>query len=355
MLLFAGCNPKEPAAEKAASDAPGLESEAKPAFLAAAQPVSKTFQIPAELLPYERAGINAKIEAFVKKVNVDIGDRVKSGEILAILDAPEVFSRYSEALARLQEARARFSISRDRYARLQEAAKKEGAIAAGELVSAKNQMLADSAVQVSLLSNADAVKQLQEYLVLRAPFSGVITSRHADQGDLVGTASSKEPMLTLERTDMLRLRVPVPESFVAGVPVDKTISFKVDAIVNKSFQAALSRKSGRIDPDTRTEIWEYAFSNPTGELKPGMYAIAELHWKRATPSFIVPFTSVVTTLENRFVSRIRNGQVEWVDVRQGISLNDGMEVFGDLTGGDTILVRGSEEIKPGTPVAVRFE
>jgi RND family efflux transporter MFP subunit len=206
-----------------------------------------------------------------------------------------------------------------------------------------------------LTSSANAYKQLQDYLVLRAPFSGVITNRYVDQGDLVGATGTNGPLLVLERVDILRLRVPVPEEFVSGVPADQEIDFTADAALGKNFGARLSRKSGRIDPVTRTEIWEYEFINSADDLKPGMYAMADLRLNREEPSFIVPFTAVVTTLEKRFIVRVRNGRTEWVDVRQGISMGEGLEVFGDLSEGDTILVRGSEEIRPGTELKIKIE
>lgn len=354
LIFLAACSGKEPVVKVVNPGGANSSPDTKPAFLITKQSINKTLHIPAELLPYERTMVNAKMEAFVKKVNVDIGDRVQTGAILATLEAPEAASRYAEALARSQEAKAQFAISRDKYLRLKEAAKGKGVIAEGELILAKNQMLADSAQEISAQSNADTYKQLQDYLVLRAPFSGVITSRSVDPGDLVGTVAA-QPMFTLERVDRLRLRVPVPEPLVAGIPLNQTILFTTEAILNKSFQAVLSRKSGRIDPDTRTEIWEYEVVNKSGELKPGMYSLATLQLTRAEPSIVAPYTAVVTTLEKRFITRIKNGRAEWIDVRQGFSLNEGMEVFGDLFAGDTVLVRGSEEIKPGMLLLPRIE
>ncbi len=344
-----GCSARNPEPEATITD------ETRQAFTLKMQEVGKTLKIPAELLPYEKAEISARVQAFVQKINVDIGDRVKTGSILAILDAPESAARYAEAAAKVQETKARYLGSQDKYNRLNEASKSEGVIATGEWFTAKNQMLADSALLVSVMAMAQIYKQLQDYLIIRAPFSGIITKRSVDPGDLVGNGSGNNVLFILENTDRLRLKVPVPETYVNSVPSGRQLTFSSDAVINRTFEAELSRKSGSIDPTTRTEIWEYTFDNHAGSHKPGMYTVAQLTLNRAAASFVVPFTAVVTTLERKFVVRIQNGQAEWVDVRPGISLNEGIEIFGDLNEGDILLTRGSEEIKPESPVKVNVE
>lgn len=344
-LLFSCAENKQPI--KHAEDV-------KQAFVLKKQEVSKDLKIPAELLPYEEAEINARVEAFVQKVLVDIGDRVKTGQALAVLDAPEAVARYAEANAIYAEANARFMGSFDHFNRLNEAAKEQGVVAAGELIHAKNQMRSDSAAIESARSSARAYRQLQDYLVVRAPFNGIVTSRSVDVGDLVGGAGQKA-LFQVERPDKLRLRVHVPETYVNHIPNGDSLTFTSDAVVNKSFKATLSRKSGSISPETRSELWEYEYENRTGELKPGMYAMARLSLNRQNSSFVVPYPAVVTSLEKKFVVRVKNNQVEWVDVRQGISLDNGAEIFGNLNEGDTLLVRASDEIKPGTTLKILLQ
>lgn len=346
LLGLAACSEKK---EETGQQQP----DAKSAFVLAKQEVGKSLQIPSELLPYEKAEIHAKIEAFVQRVQVDIGDRVRAGQVLAVLSAPEASSRFSEASAQVQQYNARYQASLDRYQRLREASREPGVIAESELIGARNQMLADSAAIQSARSSTQAYGQLRDYLTIRAPFSGVITSRSVNQGDLVGTGT--QSMFTLETPAKLRLRVHVPEAYIGGISSAHTLTFTTDAMVGKSYEATLSRKSGSIDPTTRTELWEYEYVNKNGELKPGMYTLAELRVSRAAPSFVVPFPAVATSQEKRFVVRIRNGKSQWVDVRQGISLSAGVEVFGELTEGDTLLSRATDEIKPETTVNVTIQ
>src|SRR3546814_317916 len=162
-------------------------------------------------------------------------------------------------------------------------------------------------------------------------------------------------LFTLETSNKFRLRVHVPETYVNSVPSDQPLSFTTDAIVNETFEAKLTRKSGNINPDTRTELWEYEYENTSGKLKPGMYTTAQLQLNRPAASFVVPNTAVVTSLEKKFVVRMKGGKTEWVDVRQGVSLDEGMEIFGELAEGDTLLVRGSDESRTETALTIQIK
>lgn len=345
LLLLLSCSQEKPKEQKV--------EDVKIAFSLEKQIVDKNMQLPAELLPYEQAEINAKVEGYVQRLLVDIGDRVKKGELLLVLDAPEVTSQYAEANAKHQEAQANFSSSKDRYERIMSASKNQGVIAESELFATLNKMLADSAAMVSARATANAYGQLQAYLSIRAPFDGIVTKRLVNAGDFVGS-SGKSSMLTIERPDKLRLKVYVPESLVNSVPAGDSIQFTTESMSDRSYSAKLARKSGSIDRDTRTELWEYEFQNELGELKPGMYAMVTLQLSRAAPSFVIPFTAMATTLERKFVIRVQDGKAEWVDVREGISTEDGVEVFGNLKEGEILLSRASEELKPGTPLTTKL-
>jgi membrane fusion protein, multidrug efflux system len=325
----------------------------KNAFLLTRQEVSKMMSLPIEILPYERVELNAKVEGYVEKVLVDIGDRVHKGAVLVVLDAPELAARYAEASAKYYEAEAMFNASTDKYQRIRKASAQQGVIAEAELINSHNQMLADSASLISARSTAQAFQQLLAYLSIRAPFDGIVTERLIDPGDLVGS-SGRTNLLTVERPDILRLRVFIPESYVNSVPARNELTFTTDAVNGEVFRAVLTRKSGSIDRDTRTELWEYEFDNRNGILKSGMFAMAEIELKRPESSFVVPYPAVVTTLEKKFVIRINDGLAEWVDVRDGIDTGQGIEIFGKLYETDTILARGSEELQPGTSVKTKI-
>ena len=154
--------------------------------------------------------------------------------------------------------------------------------------------------------------------------------------------------MTLQSNNKLRLRVAVPELYVASGATSKTVDFRVDAYPNKLFQASLTRKSESIDPQTRTEFWEYIFDNSNHDLKTGSFAYVKVGLKRSENSFIVPPTAIVTNQERKFVIKIKEGKATWIDVRQGMSTDRGVEIFGDLSNMDTLIIRATDERKPGS-------
>lgn len=310
--------------------------------------VSKQLSFPAELIPIEKADIFSKVSGYVNTIKTDIGDKVKKGQVLATLEAPEMISNYAQANADVQSSRSKYLGSLDAYKRIVNASKVEGTIAAGELEKAKSQAMADSATLDAAKSKLAAYSELKNYLIIRAPFDGVITERNVDAGTLVG-ANNNKPLLVVENVETLRLRLPIPEAYTSSIPDSSFIHFTVDAQPGITYKALLSRKTGALNTSNRTETWEFLYKN-NKDLKAGMYANALITLKRNTPSFLVPSSAVVTNLEKHFVIRILNGKAEWVDVRNGISLNDNIEIFGNLHEGDQLVVRATDEIKQGSAV-----
>ena len=309
--------------------------------------VNKTIELPAELRPFEEVAIFARVQGYIRELKVDMGDRVTKGQTLAVIEAPELQTKYAEFQSSLQAAKAKYSSSLDVYQRLSKAAAANtpGIVAPVDLERSKNQYRADSAGYEAARQLAQSYKQVAGYLVLQAPFNGVVTARNADRGALVGT---NQAILTVQDNSKLRLRVSVPEMYVSSGAQAPAISFRVDAFPNKLFEARLYRKSESIDPATRTELWEYLYDNKNRDLKAGSFAYGKIGIERKEPSFIVPPTAIVTNQERKFVIQVKEGKVQWVDVRTGIATDRGMEVFGALHNGDTLVLRASDERKPGS-------
>lgn len=320
-------------------------SDSASVFILKKEDVEKKISLPGELIPLERSEIFAKVSGYIKNIQGDIGDVVQKGQVIAELDAPEVIANYAQANADMQSVKSKYISSLDAYKRIVQAAKAEGTVSQGEIERAKNQMVSDSASYEAFKAKLNAQAQLKEYLIIRAPFSGTITQRNFDLGTLVSISNAK-PLFVLENNRVLRLRLPVPEAYTSAVLVGATIKFTSDAFPGELFEAKLSRKSGALNIINRTETWEFLYDNKLGKLKSGMFANVAINFGRTAPAFVVPLTAVATTLEKRFVIRLKNQQAEWIDVRNGIALSDRVEIFGELTEGDTLLVRATDEIKP---------
>jgi membrane fusion protein (multidrug efflux system) len=344
VVILTACGNTQKPPEKENSSA---AQDTVPVFILKQDTVKKIIELPAELIPYESADLFAKVQGFVRAMKVDLGDRVKKGQTLAVIEAPEVNSRFAESEAALQSAKAKWASSRDNYDRLYRAsqAKTPGIVAPVDLERSRNLMLADSSTYIAASKQSQSYKEVSGYLYITAPFDGVITARKADPGALVGTNAM---LLTVQNNHTLRLRAAVPEIYTAAASPSKNIDFRVDAYPTQRFKAVLTRKSETIDPATRTELWEFQVDNSEHLLKAGSFAYVKIALERGTSSFIVPFTAIATTQEKKFIIRVNQGKAEWVDVRQGMTVDAGIEIFGNISAGDTLLRKATDERKPGS-------
>ena len=363
--------------------------------------LNRQLRLPGELQPFQDVAIYAKVPGFVESINVDRGSVVRSGQLLARLRAPELDARRGEAEARSRaaesqrveaaarvnsaraqrlEAEAKLAAEEATYQRLKSASATPGAVAGNDVEFALRSVEAararvqlwgenEKAAQAQLkaleeneraLGEAARTSQnIEAYLRITAPFDGVITERNVHPGSLAGAAGGQPaaPMLRLQQVSRLRLVVAVPESEVAGVAAGTKVNFTVLAAPGEQFTGVVRRISHALDAKTRTMPVELDVDNSSKRLAPGMFP--EVSWpaRRPRPSLFVPPTAVATTTERTFVVRVREGQVEWVDVKRGVAVNrqggDLVEVFGDLAPGDQIVARGTDELRPGLRVAVK--
>jgi len=346
LIIFAACNENK-STISTKKEEPKVDSAN--VFILNKDSAQRTLLIPGELLPNEAIQIRAKVPGYIQKINVDIGSTVKKGQMLALIDAPEIASRLQELNAKVNAANAHYQSSKDYYQRLSTASKADGVIAPSELERTKNQMMADEAEYNANLYAAASYKKIGNYLAIIAPYNGTITKKNIDPGSFVGNANDS-PLFELEDNSKLKLKVPIPEVYSGATLLDNSAELTTRSLPDQKFKATLYRKSGSIDQQTRSEIWEFIIPNKDKLLKPGSYADVKLHFLRPQSSFVVPSSAVVTTLERRFVIKVVNKSTKWVDVRPGFNMGDKQEVFGDLNIGDTLVQKANEELKPETKI-----
>ena len=331
-----------------------------------AKAVHREVRLPGEILPYLDVPIQAKVIGFVKKVNVDRGSLVKEGETVVTLEAPEMQAQIAEAESKVQaiqlqrtEAEAKLASVQSTYQSLRGAAETPGVVAGNDLIVAEKAVEAARATVNSYEGTLKAAqasvrsfKDLEQYLTITAPFSGVIIERDVHPGALVGPTSAT-PLLRLRQTSRLRLVVAVPEAIVGGIMNGAQVAFTVPAFPMETFHGVVARVAHSLDDKTRTMAVELDVNNPNLRLAPGMYP--EVRWPvhNSRPSLLVPPTSIVTTTEKTFVVRVKDGAVEWVPVMRGATVGNVVEVFGDLKPGETIARRGTDELRAGTRVQAR--
>jgi RND family efflux transporter MFP subunit len=329
-----------------------------------------TVRLPGELQAYEVVSIYPKVTAFVDSISVDRGSMVKSGQLMARLVAPELAAQRAEGQSKLQgaeaqrvEAEAKLASDEGTYQKLKAASGTPGVVAGNDLEVSQKTVESDRArvdaaresVQAAK-SSLKSVADIESYLQIRAPFDGVVTERNVHPGALVGSSggsTGQVPMVKVEKTNRLRLVVPVPEKYVSDLANGAKVEFSVPAFPNQTFTGNIARIAHSVDVKTRTMPVELEVNNTGGRLASGMFP--EVLWPvhRSAPTLFVPTSAVARTTEAVFVVRIRDGNAEWVNVHTGEMDGKLIEVFGDLREGDTIASRGTDELRAGTHVNAR--
>lgn len=369
--VVCGCTPRPQTPPSAAqAQAPASTAPAAPVTIELAtvtqKPLDVQLTLPGELRAYQSVDIHPRVAGFLKSISVDRGSRVRSGASIAVLEAPELIAQRTQAQsalqgaeAKLQAARSKAESDRSTFERLKAASATPGVIAGNDVNLAekaaegsRNEMLAaEQGVEAARQALA-ATRDLESYLRIAAPFDGVVTARNVHPGALVGP-SGGAPIVTIAQTRRLRLVVPLPEAYTGQVTPNADVQFTVAAYPGRTWLGKVARIADAIDPATRTMAVELDVDNGDGKLAPGTFCQVRWPVRRTDPSLFVPTGSVASTTGRTFVIRARDGKAEWVDVKTGLTAGTTIEVFGDLKPGDSIAARGTDEVRPGTPIKAK--
>ncbi|MDE3251906.1 MAG: efflux RND transporter periplasmic adaptor subunit [Bacteroidota bacterium] len=309
--------------------------------------VATELRIPGQLAAYQEVSIFPKVNGYVKTVLVDVGSKVSKGNRLMVLEAPELVEASLKARERYARALSDYSIDKEHYQRLKEAALTAGAISPLDLSSAKAKMEADSSLSNAEKANWEMQKTMLGYLNVTAPFTGVITERNVHPGALVSAVAKDKPMLELKQIDHLRLQVDIPESMANTLKDKDTVSFYVSALQGKRLTGYISRKSMNINSQYRSERMEIDVPNPDAQLAPGMYADVMLYSKGDPKAMYVPRTAVVTSTEKKYVLKVVNGKTQQVEVETGNQSVDKVEIYGNIQPGDQVISVATDETPTG--------
>jgi RND family efflux transporter MFP subunit len=338
----------------------------------ASRSLDMTINLPGELQPYEEVRIFPRVSGFVQWIGVDRGSKVKKGQLVAVLTAPEIVAQKAEAQAKLLSAEnqriaaeARLAADESTWQRLKVAAATPGTISDEELDTAEKTAEADRARVVALRNTADAARanlrsavEMESYLRITAPFDGVVTKRNVHPGALVGPSSGSgtgSSMLRIEDVTRLRLVVAVPEVYVAGVEKGARVSFTVPAYPGRTFTGTVARLADSIDVSTRTMPVEMDVANTGLELASGMFPSVSWPVHRSDATLFVPQSAVAHSAEKTYVMRVRNGRTEEVTVKTGASVGSLTEVFGDIHAGDEVALTPSDDLHAGTAVRTQVQ
>src|SRR5580700_7305454 len=345
-------------------------------------PLSNTLSIAGEFLPYQEVELHAKVAGYIRNINVDIGDRVRPGQVLAVLEIPELSAQLAGANAGVRHSReeitrAQNEVSRAEAdhealhaaaARLKQASEaRPGLVAEQDLDDATAKDLsAEAQVQAAKSALAAAKQQLQvsqaeqqhyaalsEYSRITAPFDGVVTWRYADTGSLIqaGTSNvSSMPVVKLSQVNVLRLRIPVPESLAASVKDGEPADIRVKA-TDEHFSGKVIRSTGSLDTSTRSMQVEVDVPNADYKLTPGMYADVMLRVQNDPNALTLPLQAIIRGDNKTSVLLVDSqNHVEGREIRTGIEGPDRIQILSGLNEGDRVVVGNLGSYRPGQHV-----
>jgi RND family efflux transporter MFP subunit len=347
--------------------------------------LGNTLTIAGEFKPFQDVDVHAKVAGYIRRIYVDVGDHVKEGQTLAVLEIPELAAelagadatvrRSQEEIRRAQSdverARSTHSAAHSAYTRLKQAADaRAGLVAQQEVDDSQAKDLEAEAQVASAEAALSSAKQqlevaeanqkqyraLSDYSRITAPFAGVITTRYADTGALIqsGTSSNTQamPVVRLAQTSKLRLVLPIPESVAGQIHLGDPVKVRVQA-VNQDFEGKVSRFADSLDRQTRTMETEIDFENRDGRLLPGMYTETQLILREKKNALTIPLEAVTRNGDDAAVLAVTpQNIVEERHVRLGLENDKRVEVLSGLTEGDRVVIgnhggfRNGQKIQP---------
>ena len=345
-------------------------------------PLSNTLTIAGEFLPYQEVELHAKVAGYIRNINVDIGDRVRTGQVIAVLEIPELSAELEGANAGVRHSREEITRAQNEVARAQAdhdalhaaatrlsqaSETRPGLIAGQELddATAKDRS-AEAQVEAAKSALSAARQQLEvsqadqehyaalsEYSRITAPFDGVVTWRYADTGSLIqaGTSNiSSLPVVKLSQVNVLRLRIPVPESLAASVRDGEPADIRVKA-TDEHFSGKVIRSTDALDRSTRTMQVEVDVPNRDYKLTPGMYADVSLRIQNAPNALTLPLQAINRGADKTTVLLVNSqNHVEQREIRTGIEGSNRIQVLAGVNEGDRVIVGNLGEYRPGQHV-----
>jgi len=318
----------------------------------------KQVTIPAEFRPYLEAKLNAKVSGYVSKMNVDFGDKVKAGQLLATIEVPELDAQLANAEAAEQKAEADYTNANLINSRL--VSVNEGH---PDLVAQQDLDTAQANAHVAAASIAAAraevarFRAMVSYTNITAPFDGVVTWRYADPGTLIqaGTASDSQslPLVRVSDNYLLRLDFPVSVQDVQHVHTGDLLEVRVDSLGGRAFTGKITRSTGKVDEDTRTMMFEIEVPNAELELAPGMYATVVLKIENHPKALAIP-TQAVTGKGTSVLVVNQNDEIESRPVTLGVEMPDKYEVLSGLKEGELVVVGNARHLQAGQKVETQI-
>jgi RND family efflux transporter MFP subunit len=348
--------------------------------------ISKTL-LTAEFQPFQEVDVMAKVAGYVRTIRVDLGDRVREGQLLAELEVPEMTDEISKAAAIVEQGGAEAGAARDElqraesshqiahlsYSRLLEVTKREPGlipqheldevrsrdlIAEAQLASARSKLRVEEQRTRVAKAEETRLRTMRNYVTIAAPFAGTVTRRYANVGSMIqaGIASQSQamPLVRLSQISTLRLSLPVPEALVPTIRVGQPVEVRVRSM-ERSFEGRIARFASRLDTATRTMVAELDVANQAGVLMPGMYAEVSLESKPQGDVLAAPVEAIERTGSATRVYAIdKSGAVQVIPVQLGVEDAHRAQILSGLVEGDLVITGRRAGLTAGDKVRAKI-
>lgn len=314
---------------------------------------SQEIALPGSTQPYIDTPIYARTSGYLRKWSFDIGAHVKKGQLLAVIETPELDEQLQQAQAQLKNAEANLQLAQITAARWQHLLQ-TNSVSHQETDQALSDLASKEALVSSNQANVRRLEQLQDYENVYAPFDGVITQRNTDIGDLIQAGENSPPreLFHLASVSTLRVYIPVPEVYTDAVRTGEKVNLTLDEYPGQKFTGTLVRNSDAIDPASRTLNVEVDVANPDGKLRPGAYVFVHLTVPPVNGAVTVPANALLFRSEGLRVGVVRNGHAELVPITIGHDYGSSVEVVSGLKASEPVILNPSDSLESGQVVEI---
>ena len=337
---FAGCKPGQSTEAPKPAEAPVSVTLVRPKT----GDIIRRISLPANVAANQQATLYSKVAGYLKTITVDKGDEVKPGQLLAEIEVPEL-------MADLARYKAEAEIADLDYTRASEARQKSPDLVVQQSVDAAR------AKALMAKANLERAETLLGFCRIAAPFSGVITRRAVDPGAFVpaatsGSAAQTAVIVTLMDFDKVRVQVAVPENEVPLIQKGLPAKVLVEELPGREFAGSITRFSQALDDATKTMLVEIDLENPKRELRPGMFAIANLGVEKHAAALLIPVEAAVVEKSGTFVFTVGDGRARKQPVKTGFNDGTSLEILEGLSPDQPVILVGKLVLSNGQPVNV---
>jgi RND family efflux transporter MFP subunit len=313
---------------------------------------AKEIALPGNTVAYTDAPIYARTNGYLRHWYFDIGARVKKGQLLAVIETPEIDQQLQQSRSDLETAQANYNIAKITASRWEDLVS-TGSVSQQETDQAKSDLAARKSTADASASNVHRLEELQSFEKIYAPFDGIITARNIDVGNLIDAgANSPKELFHLASTNKLRIYVAIPEVYSEAAKDGATATLTLDEFPNRTFKGAIVRNANAFDAASRTLNTEVDVDNPSGELRPGAYVFVHFKLPDSVKAMTIPSNALIFRKEGLQVGVVRDNKAELVSVKLGHDYGNSVEILSGLQPSDAVITSPPDSLVSGTQIKI---